>query len=269
VYAQPLDGPVTPGNLGTPGSAQADIFRTTFAGGNEQPALVEVEAGASPTVDIVVDSATPGMHINHVGIGSVGGGDWSYASSRAIASARSWDILLWGKGIDAGLRLDQILVLAPGITVREGSLREQRTAMVNGVAAMRFTVDVAARASRTHVPIAIVKGGDGVANSAGLVLLPGGTPAPELPVEAVAITCPGRDPRRQVSVALPGPVALVAAGEKWLEATGDGSELRLAVDPTALNPGEYRTTVKVGSFYPELVVPVVVTVTAPPAPARF
>ena len=178
VYAQPLDGPVYPSTVGVPGSYQAEMFRTTFAGGNQKPAVVEVAAGATQTVEIVVDPAPPSLHVNQVGAGSAGGTDWSFAATRAIATGKSWDILLWGKGIDANLRPDQILLLGPGIAMREGSMRMQASAVVNGVTALRFTVDVAARAERAQVAIAIADGSDAAANSASLLLLPGAAPAP-------------------------------------------------------------------------------------------
>jgi hypothetical protein len=176
VYAQPLDGPVLPAYLGTAGSTQAEMFRTTLAGGNGSPTLIEVQAGAVQTVDIDVDPAPPGMHVNQVGAGSPGGTDWSFAATRAIAAGRSWDILLWGRGIDAAIRPEQILLLGPGLTVRPDSIRQQQSAVVNGLPALRFTVDVADRAARAQVPVIVLKDGDGAANSASLVLLPGEAP---------------------------------------------------------------------------------------------
>lgn len=175
VYAQPLDGPVLPGTIGLPGSSQAELFRTTFAGGNQQPAVTTVEPGIAQTVDISVDPTVPGMHVNQLGVGSAGGMDWSYAETRAIVTGRSWDILLWGKGLDTTLLPEQILLLGPGITLREGSLRMQSSAAVNGVTPLRFTVDVAPRNSYARVAIAAVRGTDAGANSASLLLLPDGS----------------------------------------------------------------------------------------------
>jgi hypothetical protein len=176
VYAQPLDGPVLPAYLGTAGSTQAEIFRTTFAGGNDAPTLIEVQAGGEQTVDIGVNPDPPGMHLNQVGVGSPGGMDWSFAATRAISAGRAWDVLLWGRGIDAAIKPEQILLLGPGMTVRPDSMRLQTSATVGGLTPLRFTVDVAARTVRAQAPVAVLKDGDGAANSASLVLLPGGAP---------------------------------------------------------------------------------------------
>jgi hypothetical protein len=265
IYAQPLDGPVVPATLGVPGSSRAEMFRTTFAGGNQAPAEIEVLAGEAQNVDITVDPSPPGMHINQVGVGSPGGKDWSYAATRAIATGRSWDILLWGVGIDANTRPEQILLLGPGVTMRPDSLRVQTSASVGGVQAVRFTVDVAARQMRAQVAIAVASGADGAANSASIVLLPGGAAAPAS-VDPIALACDFGGACAPMTVTLPGAVALVSTEDKWLKASGSGASLQVTADPTGLEPGQYHGSVRIASFYPQLVAPVVLTVKPRAAP---
>jgi hypothetical protein len=65
VYAEPLDGPMTPDHLTDPyfhdrRNPVLTVFRTTFHGGNETPLTVKVEAGKATAIDpIRVDTQRP------------------------------------------------------------------------------------------------------------------------------------------------------------------------------------------------------------------
>ena len=171
VYAQPLNGPTTAANLATPGINGANTsFRTTFAGSNASPSTVLVTAGGVSSASISVDSATPGLQITNFGIGTAtlsteGGG------AKAVVSGGSVDVLLWGPGLGSTVTASQIRILGPGVTVRPSSVRIDSSFIVNGMAPVRFTVDIAAVTAPTPATVMVVNGTDAAAWSGGLVLL--------------------------------------------------------------------------------------------------
>ncbi|GEM_PF-861917 len=175
VYAQPLNGPVLPGNLGVPGISAANrSFRTTFAGGNSAPLSIAVTAGGSSTAAISVDTLSPNMQIQFFGTGSSGGHqDFSLSGGPVIASSGgSVDLLLWGPGMDASVSASQVHILGPGITLRSGSVRVDSLAAVNGFAPVRLTVDIAPLAAAVPATVYVVNGTDGAAYTGGLVMQP-------------------------------------------------------------------------------------------------
>jgi Matrixin/Carboxypeptidase regulatory-like domain len=106
VYAEPLDGPMTPEDL--PGAyfhdAQSPIltdFRTTFAGGNFTPAAVHVAVGETSTLDpIEVETQPPTL--NPLAIAWTWDGNAVYGG--ATAPLRPQDVvvmLVAGPGLDA------------------------------------------------------------------------------------------------------------------------------------------------------------------------
>jgi uncharacterized protein (TIGR03437 family) len=179
VYAQPLDGPVMPANLGPGvlhGLSAVTNFRTSFSGGNASPATTSVIAGGAATANITVPSGASALHIDRLGTGSAGGTDWAYGDVKSLTGGTAGDILIWGAGVNNTLTESNLRVLGPGLTIRAGSLRRAANAVVSGVAAMRFTVDAAPFASRTPVAVAVVSGSDAAVDSGSLLLLPGGGP---------------------------------------------------------------------------------------------
>lgn len=171
VYAQPMNGPMTPANLGTPGiNAANTTFRTTFAGGNGSPANILVTPGGTSPVTISVDPATPGMQIQIFGTGPAGGSGVSYGSgSKAITSGGSVDLFIWGPGIGSGITAGQIRILGPGITL--GTVRADSNFIVNGMVAIRMTVSIAALSAQMPATIVVVNGTDAAAYSGGLAML--------------------------------------------------------------------------------------------------
>jgi hypothetical protein len=118
---------------------------------------------------------------------------------------------------------------------------------------------------RAQVAIAVASGADGAANSASIVLLPGGAAAPAS-VDPIALACDFGGACAPMTVTLPGAVALVSTEDKWLKASGSGASLQVTADPTGLEPGQYHGSVRIASFYPQLVAPVVLTVKPRAAP---
>jgi uncharacterized protein (TIGR03437 family) len=174
VYAQPANGPVGRANLsGVPNANLANTsFHLTFTGGNATPSAVPVTAGRASTADILVDPATPGMQVAFLGTGSAGGTDWAYivGGPKASAAGRALDLLLWGPGLNSTVTADQIRVIAPGITMRAGTLRTQTSAAVQGFTPLRFTVDITPAAATIPVTVAVVNGTDAAVFSGGFVI---------------------------------------------------------------------------------------------------
>jgi hypothetical protein len=68
VYAEPLDGPVTPDDLELFYARARTRFRTMFAGGNLVPAAVAVVAGQTTQIDTIrVEALTPSFNVQFLG----------------------------------------------------------------------------------------------------------------------------------------------------------------------------------------------------------
>jgi uncharacterized protein (TIGR03437 family) len=171
VYAQPLNGPTTSANLGTPNIGAANVnFRTTFAGGNAAPSNVLVTAGGVSSASISVDPATPNLQIQYFGTGSASGATVG-GGAKAAASGSSADLLIWGPGLGSNVTASQIRILGPGVTVRPSSVRVDSSFVVNGLVPVRFTVDIASVSAPTLATVMVVNGTDAAAWTGGLVLL--------------------------------------------------------------------------------------------------
>lgn len=176
VYAQPLNGPVDSSDLGISADLVTGSFRTTFAGGNLSPSTVPVADARTSLANITVDTAPSDLQIADLGVGSVGGTDWSYADVKTAISGRSIDILLWGTGLGDGITESQLRVLGPGVRIEPGTLRTQPSAEVNGLIPVRFTLDISPTREHTPISVGIVSGTDAAIRSGGLVLLPAMAP---------------------------------------------------------------------------------------------
>jgi len=174
IYAQPLNGPLTPDQFHLMASQITANFRSTLAGGNASPVTLAVAGGDTTTASIIVDSAAPVLQLTHVGIGSSGGTGYSYAPVKAIATGTSEDILLWGQGLDSTFTESQIRVLGPGVTIQPGSLHfaTDSRSQVGGLSPLRFTISLAPEAARSNATVLVTKGSDMTAWTAGLLLLP-------------------------------------------------------------------------------------------------
>ena len=213
VYAQPANGPVMTSNLsGVPNISQANAnFRVTFAGGNATPSAIPLSAGQAATANMSVDPAAPGMQVAYLGTGSVGGTDWVSSNGvQSSAGGTSLDLLLWGEGLSSGVTASQMRLLGPGITLRSGSLRAG--AVMNGMTALRFTVDLAPAAATVPVTIAVVNGTDAAVYSGGFVIV------------GSATGCTSTVSSKQFSVSAaggPGTVTVTAgAGCAWTAQSG-------------------------------------------------
>jgi hypothetical protein len=180
IYAQPLNGPVDASDLGLSQNLVTSSFRATFAGGNSQPWSVSVNDGIASIANISVAMSPTALGITFLGVGSAGGSDWSYADVKTVRGSSLADILLWGTGLSSAVTEGDIRLLGPGVKIVPGTLSVQSSAKVNGMIAIRFTVQIAPVASPTLISIAIVKGSDAAVRSGGLVVVPHGIIRPGL-----------------------------------------------------------------------------------------
>ena len=170
VYAQPMNGPMTPANLGVSIPGANTTFRTTFAGGNAAPSNILVTASSVSSASISVDASATAMQIQIFGTGTTSGSSFG-SGPKAAASGGSIDLLLWGPGLGASVTASQIRILGPGITIRAGSVRTD-SIVVNNMTPVRFTVDIAALAATTPATVVVVNGTDAAAYTGGLAMLP-------------------------------------------------------------------------------------------------
>jgi uncharacterized protein (TIGR03437 family) len=149
-------------------------FRTTFCGGNANPATIPISAGGTAAANIVVTSGTSALHIDSLGTGSAGGTDWASAEVKSLTAGSASDVLIWGPGLNGNVTEADLRILGPGLKLRAGSLHLARDAADSGVTPLRFTVDSEPFAARTPVTVMVVTGSDATADSGSLLLLPGG-----------------------------------------------------------------------------------------------
>jgi hypothetical protein len=137
VYVEPFDGPqsVTPdgscvhvGNLSGAGiydgATLSANFATTFAGGNDSPAALALDAGGSVQVDFVIASGADTVNPTVIGPATVEDGGYSATvGTHALsvsAGTEQW-IAVAGPGLDQ-VSPDDISFYGPGISVDAGSV---------------------------------------------------------------------------------------------------------------------------------------------------
>jgi hypothetical protein len=127
VYVEPLDGPVTPGNLlYTFRDARRD-FRTLFAGGNRSPAVILVQAGETSSLEpFRVEARPPALNPRWVEWSPDGVGfPNAVAQAVQVRPGRSNFLALAGEGL-AG-------VPRTGFSVSGGDIQFDSTRIVRGL----------------------------------------------------------------------------------------------------------------------------------------
>ncbi len=182
LYAEPLNGRVRPSNLALPDAQVDTVFRPRFFGGNTAPALLEVAAGATARADIAVSPVPPTIGIPTMGFYPPGGNTYFFGGGAEIVRAgQSHDMLLFGPGLDETITANNIRLLGPGVSIRPGSVRLDRSTVANGLPAIRLTVDAAQRTNRLMATVAVTKGDEMAVVSGGLVVA-----VPEAPATLTA-----------------------------------------------------------------------------------
>lgn len=230
VYAEPMDGPVFPGNLYFSSGTPLDLsFRTSFFGGVDQPLTVQVGVGASAAADITVDSAASTLNPQLMAKIQGSAGTIQIAdSARAIPAGHATDILVFGPGLDP---TKTVRILGPA-KIRTGTVRADPSITFNGFVPLRFTVDASAVTSRASSSIVVNNGSDATALSGGLVILPAPAAKPSITANGV------------VSASGFGGFSAIAPGT-WIEIYGAnlstttrpwaGSDFNGTIAPTSLD----------------------------------
>jgi uncharacterized protein (TIGR03437 family) len=161
VYVESLDGPLLPSQLQT---LNLNRFRTDlrprFFGNNLSPLRVDSLPGRSTRVDIRAEGGAEALKIELIGVdepGSSGRPPRLSAGPIRLIAGRAHDIVLAGLGVDATVGAEAIRLLAPGVTVRPGSIRVDPEFTVGGGPVLRMTVDVEPRTDPRIGTIGVVE----------------------------------------------------------------------------------------------------------------
>ena len=173
-------GLVNPFDFSAPnaGKFKTDVV-TLFSGGNASPQPLQVLAGSDLTADLTVEQGAPTLRIDFIGTGraetqgNFSGGIGAAAVS--LTAGEPVDLVFAGLGIDGTLTTGNIRLLAPGLTIRPGSVIVDRST-INNLPIVRVTLDVSARQGRDIGSLVIVK--DGAASSFTGAISIEGTDAP-------------------------------------------------------------------------------------------
>jgi uncharacterized protein (TIGR03437 family) len=206
VYAEPLDGPVTPASMRLAGSDVDAAFRTGFLGGAASPQTVEVSPGTDAVAEIVVDDGPSDLDLRLVTLGALSGaGDFRDIRPGALqlTAGTPVDVLLSGTGLE-GLTESEIEFYGGGIRIVPGSVRTDARLRFDGVAPTRMSLFVPVRAARTISTLVIRRGGLAAVHSGGFVVE--GVPTPPIfsasgIVNAVSLAPGGIVPGEIVSIA--------------------------------------------------------------------
>jgi uncharacterized protein (TIGR03437 family) len=131
-------------------------FQAGFAGGNSQPSIITVQAGAQVNADLAGSPGLTPLRTPNMAIGTAGAiGDYhgSFVSGTlSVASGQSVD-LLFSNPLSGTFTESDILVIGAA-NVRPGSLRKDSVTLSDGTPVYRVTLDIpplAANSSATAV----------------------------------------------------------------------------------------------------------------------
>ena len=186
VYAEALDGGLKPTQIQLVNLDQFNtMIRPRFFGTNDSPRLVNVSAVLPRRANINVDPGRNVLIIEQVGVddpGESGTPDTLTTGPIRVTAGRASDIVLIGLGIDATVGIDDIRFLAPGVRIRDGSVRVDPDFTFGGGPVLRATIDVEPRAERQVGSIAVLKGRAADIYTGALVIEPGG---PQFSLEGI------------------------------------------------------------------------------------
>jgi uncharacterized protein (TIGR03437 family) len=175
VYAEPVQGAVSPGNFALSAQQVNAEFETTFFGSRASPTQVEVTAGGAARADITVAAGVSPIAIQFLGTGAAGGsGDSSgrFSNRVALRAGEAVDLLIVGNGVDETIAESDLRFLGGGVALRPGSLRVERGFTINRTNPLRVTLDIRARTTPALASLLIFKGPSAVAWSGSLMINP-------------------------------------------------------------------------------------------------
>jgi len=161
VYAEALDGPIIPQDIQRLNlSKYKTDIRPRFFGNNQRPTLAILVPGREFKADLNVESGPSALTIDAIGIDVPGGSGTPLRLTDGpirLTSGEAHDLLLVGVGVDASIGIGDIRILAPGVVVREGSVRVDPLLTLRGAPVVRATLDVAPRNRLDTGSVLVVK----------------------------------------------------------------------------------------------------------------
>jgi len=161
IYAEALDGPVVPQDIKSLNlSKYRTDVRPRFFGSALRPSTAILVPGREFRADLNLETGTTALTINAVGVDVPGGSGTPLRLTDGpirITSGEARDLLLVGVGVDSSVGIGDIRVLAPGVVVREGSVRVDPLLTLRGAPVVRATLDVAPRDRLDTGSILVVK----------------------------------------------------------------------------------------------------------------
>lgn len=186
--AEAADGPVHAFEFtGLPVGTINTAIRPRIFGNVNAPTPIQVTASRPATADFRVEVAPKVLDIEWLGKGPPGSpGRLTALDRRAVVldPGAAADLLLAGPGLDGALTDADIGILAPGVSVRPGSLVIDPMPNPSGLPLVRVTVDVVDRTERHIGSITVRKATAFAVHSGGVVVE--GAPPPPRPVFSAA-----------------------------------------------------------------------------------
>ncbi|MEO5925152.1 MAG: carboxypeptidase regulatory-like domain-containing protein [Bryobacteraceae bacterium] len=169
VFAEPLDGPATPGHFQLQAAdAELNVEADYFDGKRR----VTVAAGAEASATFALRPRVGTINIVFIGQGSAGGsGDYSSIAPMIATAGTSFDLMIAGPGIDSSVGQQDIELIGADAVVRAGTVRvDPRLVFPDGSRVVRFTVDLADSLNRSMVSLIVGRGG-GMSTVAGALVV--------------------------------------------------------------------------------------------------
>jgi uncharacterized protein (TIGR03437 family) len=185
VYTEPMDGPVTPDQLGSEGKNANVSFSTAVLGGAGSPQAVQVSAGQTAIASLTVSSGAPAINIQGGGAAPAGSSSIQlYGGAATLHAGDTVDFAVFGPGLnDPSITEASISFLGAPITVVKGSVR-RGTTRTSQLPTLSFTIRVSSSAP-SGVSTLLVQGAGGIAVfSAGVKILSAG-PSPSFSAAGV------------------------------------------------------------------------------------
>jgi uncharacterized protein (TIGR03437 family) len=174
LYAEPLDGPTNPLQLG-PTRWFPDVFPTNFFGGLTTPQQLDVAAGAVVAADMVVNNANPTLNIRGSSSAPAGASE-PRGLLAELQPGAVFDIALCGDGLGSPeIGESAISFLGAKIEIVEGSLRRDPACSAGfsgaGFPRLAFRVEVAADAPAGLATILVSTSSEAAALSGGIAIV--------------------------------------------------------------------------------------------------
>ncbi|MBI3664985.1 MAG: carboxypeptidase regulatory-like domain-containing protein [Acidobacteria bacterium] len=181
VYAEPMDGPATPTDVGNYGTGANTAFSTVLSGADSP---VPVSVGTTTTVNLTVTAGTPALNIQGSGSGPVGTNFRLTTGGFILHQGETVDVTVFGKGLaDPSISESSISFLGASITVQAGSLGTGSVTLSgSNLPALIFTVQVDPAVPLGAATLLIRSSSSEVVLSAGAKILP---PLPSFPSNGV------------------------------------------------------------------------------------